>query len=273
MTAETKKDTTRAHEHEFTMDASPATVWKAITDAEELVNWFPMEAQVEAGVGGRINYGWAPEMQNPCRIEIWAPQSHLRTSWMEPVAGNADGTRTASVVDWFIKGDGGKTILRLVHSGFGSGSEWDNDYDGSNRGWNYELRSLRHYLKYHLGTQRKMIAVRQETTLSPSEVWKRLMGPNGLAPAAGDKALTEGHPYLFKSAAGDDLQGEVILADPPLSFAGTVTNMNNAIFRFAHETCFGKPEAFVFISTWGADEQENTQLEGRLKQMLLRLFA
>jgi len=232
-----------------------------------------MEAQVETGVGGKINYGWASEMQNPCEIEIWEPESHLRTSWMEPVAGNADGTRNASVVDWFIEGDGGKTVLRLVHSGFGTGGEWDDDYDGTNRGWEYELRSLRHYLKHHMGTQRKMISVRQKTSLPPAEVWKRLMGPDGLAPADGDTALTEGGGYSLKTAAGDAFQGEVILAAPPLSFAGTVSNMNNAIFRFAHETCFGEPEAFVFISTWGVDEDENRQLEGRLQSLLKGLFA
>lgn len=273
MNANTEKGATRAHEHEFSIDASPAEVWKAITNAEELVNWFPMEAQVKPGAGGSINYGWAPEMQNPCQIEIWEPQSHLRTSWMEPVAGNADGTRAASVVDWFIKGEGGKTILRLVHSGFGTGSQWDDDYDGTNRGWNYELRSLRHYLKHHLGTRRKMIAVRQETTLPPPEVWKRLMGPGGLAPADGEKELIEGSAYLFKSASGAEFEGEVILADPPLGFAGTVTNMNNAIFRFAHETCSGRPEAFVFISTWDVAEEDNRKVEGRLGEMLRKLLT
>lgn len=273
MNAEAKKQATRAHEHRFTLDASPAEVWKAITDAEHLVNWFPMEAQVEAGVGGKINYGWAPEMQNPCQIEIWEPESHLRTSWMEPVAGDAEGTTVASVVDWFIEGDGGKTILRLVHSGFGTGSTWDGEYDGTNRGWEYELRSLRHYLKHHMGTQRKMISVRQETALSPQAVWKRLMGPDGLAPATGDAGLTERSSYAFKTADGDEFKGDVIFANPPLDFAGTIANMNNAILRIAHETCFGKPEAFVFISTWGVDEDENKKLEGRLQILLKNLFA
>jgi uncharacterized protein YndB with AHSA1/START domain len=273
MTAEAKSKQTRGHEHRFTIDASPAEVWKAITDAEHLANWFPMEAQVAAGVGGKINYGWAPDMQNPCAIEIWEPQSHLRTTWMEPVVGDAEGKTGATVVDWFIEGDGGKTILRLVHSGFGSGSDWENDYDGSNRGWEYELRSLCHYLKYHLGTRRKMISVRQAVSVPPAEVWKRLMGPEGLAPSGGAGALAENNAYSFKTAAGDGFKGEVTLSNSPLDFAGTITNMNNALFRFAHETCFGKPEAFIFISTWGVDEEENKQLEGRLTTLLKGLFA
>jgi uncharacterized protein YndB with AHSA1/START domain len=273
MTAAADKKEVRGHEHRFTLDASPAEVWKAITEAESLVNWFPMEAQVESGVGGKINYGWAPEMQNPCQIEIWEPESHLRTSWMEPVAGDAQGTTVASVVDWFIKGDGGRTVLRLVHSGFGTGSKWDNEYDGTNRGWEYELRSLRHYLKYHLGTQRKMIAVRQEVSAEPAEVWKRLMGPGGLSSSTDAATLREGGAYTFKTSDGDEFTGNVILANPPLDFAGTIANMNNSILRIAHETCFGKPEAFVFLSTWGVDEDDNKKLEGRLQGMLKRLFT
>ena len=58
-----------------------------------------------------------------------------------------------------------------------------------------------------------------------------------------------------------------------VDFAGTIANMNNSILRIAHETCFGKPEAFVFLSTWGVDEDDNKKLEGRLQCKLKRLFT
>jgi uncharacterized protein YndB with AHSA1/START domain len=273
MTAETEKNATRAHEHEFTIDASPADVWKAITQAEELIRWFPMEAQVKPGAGGLITYGWAPEMQNPCEIEVWEPEAHLRTSWMEPVAGDADGKTVASVVDWFIEGEGGRTTLRLVHSGFKTGTEWDDEYDGTKRGWNYEVRSLKHYLENHAGTQRRMIALRQPVSISPGEMWQRLLGPDGLAPRGGADSLTAGGPYEFNSRRGDKFKGSVLVAGAPRDFAGTVAGMNNAILRIAYETCFGRPEAFLFISTWGVDEKENKKLEGRLHAMLQQLFA
>ena len=86
-------------------------------------------------------------------------------------------------------------------------------------------------------------------------------------------ALREGGAYTFKTSDGDEFTGNVILANPPLDFAGTIANMNNSILRIAHETCFGKPEAFVFLSTWGVDEDDNKKLEGRLQGMLKRLFT
>ncbi len=273
MTIEAKKKETRDHEHQFTIDASPAEVWKAITDADELVNWFPMEATVNPGAGGVITYGWAPEMQHPCQIEIWEPEGHLRTSWMESVPGDAEGKTVATVVDWFIKGEGGRTTLRLVHSGFHTGTEWDEDYDGTNRGWNYELRSLKHYLENHLGTARRMIALRQPVSISPTETWQRLLGPDGLAPRGGAESLATGGEYEFNSCTGDKFSGSVLVSQAPRDFAGTVTNMKNAILRIAYETCFGRPEAFLFISTWGVDEKDNKKLEGRLREMLQQLFA
>lgn len=36
------------------IDATPERVWKALTDAADLVRWFPLEAKVEPGEGGGI---------------------------------------------------------------------------------------------------------------------------------------------------------------------------------------------------------------------------
>ena len=49
---------TCGHEHRLEIAASPEQVWKAITDAGELANWFPFDARVEAGEGGSITYSW-----------------------------------------------------------------------------------------------------------------------------------------------------------------------------------------------------------------------
>jgi uncharacterized protein YndB with AHSA1/START domain len=35
-------------------------VWKALTDANELARWFPLEARVTPGLGGKIFVSWGP---------------------------------------------------------------------------------------------------------------------------------------------------------------------------------------------------------------------
>src|SRR5262245_30524750 len=73
---------TRAHEHVLEIAAAPEAVWKAITEAEELVRWFPQDAKVKPGKGGEIVYCWGG-LEGRCRILAWQPPKHLRTGWME----------------------------------------------------------------------------------------------------------------------------------------------------------------------------------------------
>jgi uncharacterized protein YndB with AHSA1/START domain len=40
------------------IDASPEVVFKAITDPNELTNWFPDQAVLEPKVGGKMKFGF-----------------------------------------------------------------------------------------------------------------------------------------------------------------------------------------------------------------------
>ena len=135
-------------------------VWKALTDAVELSRWFPPSAEVEPGEGGNIHLSWAPWVETDNRIEIWDPPHHLRTGWHDSsgvvtLDQNPEEAQQLAV-DYFLESRQGKTVLRLVHSGFSMAAEWDEEYDGVRRGWTYELRSLRHYLQNHLGRNRRI---------------------------------------------------------------------------------------------------------------------
>ena len=124
-----KTSPTRGHEHTLEIEATQEEVWKAITEAEELVRWFPLGAETKPGPDGEILYRWG-ELVGRCRILAWDPPRHLKTGWMEaPEAGQTpvfptgttpETARAQVVVDWFLEGHGGKTQLRLVHSGFGA---------------------------------------------------------------------------------------------------------------------------------------------------------
>ena len=46
--------------------------------------------------------------------------------------------------------------MRLVHSGFGAGAEWDDEFDSISNGWKFERRGLRHYLQRHFGKDRRV---------------------------------------------------------------------------------------------------------------------
>ena len=69
----------RAVETELTVDAPAEAVWKAVADAEELVRWFPAQAEVSPGEGGSVRLAWDGNWASESRIEIWEPPRRLRT--------------------------------------------------------------------------------------------------------------------------------------------------------------------------------------------------
>lgn len=262
---------TRQHEHEFEIGASPDAVWKAITEAEELVNWFPLEAEVEPGPDGCITYRWE-SLEAPCRIEEWEPSRHLRTSWIEGKENAGSQAATPLLVDWHLEGDKGRTRLRLVHSGFGPGKDWDDDYAGTQRGWNFELRVLKHYLEHHPGQRRTAHLIRKAVSLDAAQTWKRLFGLQGLVRNLDPASPRPGDKLKLNLSSGDGIEGKTFVYLPPSDFGFSAANLNQAVFRIAFESCFGSPEAQIWVSLWDYPGQEAEALKKRLSQALEELF-
>jgi uncharacterized protein YndB with AHSA1/START domain len=264
MTADTA---TRTMEKTFDIKATPDAVWKALTDAEELMNWFPVDARVTPGKGGEILMSWGEEMHGS-RITIWEPGRHLQTEWESP------NSPTPLTVDYFIEGKGGATRLRLVHSGFGSGGAWEEEYDGVSRGWNFELRGLRHYLEHHPGVKRQIAWVSRALDVDYVEAWNRIMGAGGLG-YRGSSDAGEGERFSFEGA-GVRLDGEVRDMFPPRQFAGTVEQFNDAYMRVAIEHgCHGDDVTRVnlWLSAYGVGEQALAELRSTWQGLLDRLFG
>lgn len=265
-------DDTRRHQHEIEIDAAPEEVWDAITDAEELARWFPLEAAAEPGAGGSLTYSWGPGVEGTCRIETWEPPRHLGTRWFDSPEGG-DEARRRIAVDWHLEGRGGKTVLRLVHSGFGRGEEWDDEFHSTDRGWEFELRSLRHYLSHHRGTARRAFWLRQPVELSAQEAWRRLDAPGGLL-APGSLAADLSPGDAFRTAlAGDEIAGRVLLHRAPTDFSTTVDGLGKALFRIGYESFGGDAEVTLWLSTWGLEEPRVDALQERWKEALAGAFG
>jgi uncharacterized protein YndB with AHSA1/START domain len=198
---------TRRQEHEITIDAPIESVWKAISDAEELTRWFVEEASVEPGVGGTIAISWGGDEKGQTRIEEWEPNRKLRLTLVpfEMGAAKYDGT-TPMVDEYAIERRDGKTVLRLVNSGIPDTPEWDGFYNGTNSGWDSFLRTMRFYLEHHPGQPRTTIKIVGKLNGPIEDAWTRLVAaiePRGTvvfqkAPTALEAELPEcGDGYLW----------------------------------------------------------------------------
>ena len=266
------KTETRSHEHVLDIKASPEAVWEAITSEKGLKSWFPPDAEVKQGAGGYILYDWASDVQGRCSIEVWEPPRHLRTGWCEGPEGAA-AERPHLLVDWFIEGKQGRTVLRLVHSGFGPEANWDEEFEGTRRGWNYELQCLKHYLEKHPEGERRVFWVRQASSLEADVVWNRMTTPGTVIREGQVDGLAVGDPYRIVLASGDVIEGVVWVNKPPHEFAGSATNLNEGVVRFGFENCGPGPEANIWLNTWGASDADMKAIEERWRGLLQRAFG
>jgi uncharacterized protein YndB with AHSA1/START domain len=272
---------TRSIEVELEIDAPADAVWKALTDARELARWFPLEARVAPGVGGSIWWCWEPGMEWEEEIRVWEPNGRLATARRKDVFSETLHAQTSLegeavmvpiALDIHLDTRSGKTVVRLVHSGFGSGGAWDEEFDGTRRGWGYELRSLRHYLERHRGEDRKVAWVRMSVGASPAEAWPLVMGSRGLDTTGALSGAREGDAYAVATALGDTLRGSVKFVNPPNDFAGTVADLEDALLRVQVAEYGGEREVAIWLSAWGISRDRVSAFEEKSERLLRGLF-
>jgi uncharacterized protein YndB with AHSA1/START domain len=265
-------------EIELDLGAEPGAVWSALTDAGELASWFPFQAEVEPGVGGTISVSWDGDWESDMGIDVWEPERHLRTSWPWAHEDGRLGQPNAVTVDYFIEARaGGGTTLRLVHSGFPVGDGWDDIFDGTRRGWSYELRSLRHYLENHRGVRRTVARVRRSMAgHSEEQVWDRLWSPLGLVAEGTIESIETGSDYAFTMPGGIELSGRILMAMAPTDLGATVVDLENSLFRVTvgHE-CGpdAPPEVQLWLATWGALREHVEAVERVWNRVLDRVLG
>ncbi len=260
---------TRDLEVSVGLQATPAEVWKVISEGEELQRWFPLEARVEPGVGGKVWVSWGDDCSAEGGIEIWEPESHLRYSNDIPVGEGKPPIKMA--VDYHIEARGGATILRLVHSGFGKGADWDGEYDATSRGWAWFMLQLKFYMERHLGTPRSAHWLKSIVRDTKDVAWQKLMGAVR-ASGTPDGELAPGRPYRFETAGGTVLEGEVMQFDPPFHFAGSLPALNDAVFLAEIEPGPEGCTPSVLLSAYGAPESEVARLASHFDSLIQKLF-
>lgn len=147
----------RSHETRIEIDAPIEEVWKAITEADGLARWFAPKMTVEPGVGGFVLGDWGPGLEWRTVIEVWEPNCHLRLTETRDHMHSASPVDEPKmepcrlVQDYYLETEKGKTLLRLVHSGFGSSDSWEHEYEGTRQGWAVCFHRLKYGLEVRPG--------------------------------------------------------------------------------------------------------------------------
>jgi uncharacterized protein YndB with AHSA1/START domain len=145
MSTEPDDHRTRALELDVEVPGTPEEVWEAVASGPGITAWF-VPARVDGRVDGTLELDFGPGLgTETARITAWDPPRRF-------VAEVAHEGRPTFAAEWLVEArDGGTCVVRLINSGFGSGADWDAEYDATQAGWQLFLYNLRLYLTHFPG--------------------------------------------------------------------------------------------------------------------------
>jgi len=128
--------------------ASPPIVWAAWTSSEGIGAWWgPAASNIELRIGGPFEILFsldAPEGQRGsegCRILAYVPGESFSFTWNAPPHLPLRSANTWVMLT-FVEAAPGETTVRLVHTGFLEGPDWDEYIAYFDDAWAYVLGLL-----------------------------------------------------------------------------------------------------------------------------------
>ena len=272
-----KDDVGRRFEMAIDVAAPADVVWSALTEARELTRWFPLEARVVPGKGGTMYWGWGEGWAGESRIAEWEPNRRLKL--VETRQGfdadgrplNRKGENRDLVLEVTLEAQTGTTRVRLVHSGFGHGADWDDELDGISTGWQCELRNLRHYVEKHRGRDRVVGWAKSSSDLPADAVWQQLFAPSGLAFADGGQKPDEGARYAL--TFGDERFAGTVAVSIPNDFVGYVDDLHDGMVRVGTFRAAGRTGMMLWLVSYDPSDAARVKaFEARAKAFLAERF-
>ena len=226
MSVKTDASGRRSVELEFEVPGTPEQVWQAIATGPGISSWF-VPAEVEEREGGAIVFHLGV-MDSSGVVTAWEPPrrfAYEERDWGE----NAPPLATECLVE---ARSGGTCVVRLVHSLFASGDEWDDQMESFEAGWPPFFDVLRLVLTHFAGRPSSSFRLMNPAGRPEPEAWDALAGALGLQNAArGERRTAPGAPPfsgLVERAAGEGKNAHEILVRldepaPGVALAGAYT--------------------------------------------------
>jgi uncharacterized protein YndB with AHSA1/START domain len=196
---------TRAIDLEVEVPGTPEEVWEAVASGPGITAWF-VPTTVDGREGGTVALDFGPGYgTETARITAWEPPRRF-------VAETAHEGRPTFATEWLVEArDGGTCVVRLIQTGFGSGAEWDAEYDATAEGWRLFLFNLRLYLTHFPGQRCASVLVNGHAAGPAERAFGELAAALGLPTGA-----REGERVAATAAGAPELAGVVERAEPTM---------------------------------------------------------
>ena len=136
---------------EISVNANLDEAWDSWIRPNELESWLTEKVRIEPKVDGLYELFWEPDFPERnstigCRIAIFELNHHLSFQWKGPVPFanimNQDPLPTSVSVS-FVSESAGTSLIRLGHSGWGSGKDWEKAREWQKNAWSNALLRLK----------------------------------------------------------------------------------------------------------------------------------
>ena len=173
----------RSIQVEVEVPGTPEQVWEAIATGPGVSSWF-VPCEIDEREGGTVTSHFGPGMDSVATVTGWDPPRRF--------AAESEGFGPGApplATEWIVEArSGGTCVVRVVHSLFASGDEWDDQLEGVEFGWPGFFRILRMYLTHFRGQPCSPLQVLSFAPEPASAAWGTLMNALGLAGAtAGER--------------------------------------------------------------------------------------
>lgn len=252
-------------EREIRIEATPEAVWAAWADPEHVRRWFSDDAEGNLEPGGELVHVFHGHGEHRYRVvEVDAPRRLV-------LEGEMDGLAFRQFVE--IRHEGGSTVLRLVHSGFGTIDPDSEIVQGIDSGWTMALALLRHYVERYLGRRKQAVSAFRPARFEYATLLReRYESAKGLGTwlTDGDGGIPLSGPVRLRLRSGRTITGSVLVrTDHEVSVSW------QEIDGVLELKAFGSgPDARVLgvrVTTWGSDEALAAALQEEMEAAVVRL--
>lgn len=132
----------RTLDHQYFIRATPAAVFRAISEGAELSRWLCDHATLEPKTGGTYRLGWTGGPTHTGKVLAFEPGRRVTLEWSWP---GVDLRGTVFSL-WVEPRDDG-TLLHVEHTGFPRLEKWADLYGGAEWGWTYFAMNLKSVLE------------------------------------------------------------------------------------------------------------------------------
>jgi uncharacterized protein YndB with AHSA1/START domain len=207
----------RASRHSIGIHASPAEVYRALTEAAELERWFVSRAVIDLRPGGTFRWEYGRGGADPGAAPLVTQGTFREVVKQELLRLDLPIEELETEVEIRIDAWRDGSVVTLTHAGFPGDEEWDETFRAIDRGWQTELHVLKIFLERGRGMQRSTARHARRIKATAEEVFDSFGTKAGLESWLADHAAldaTPGGELLLEWTGREAVRGHIAVSDP-----------------------------------------------------------